>query len=626
MTRALAQPLPDQTAARERPTGTSAWVLFGQTLVFAATAVGLYQAVANPGSSAWVVYAGPAALGLLGGIVAGWIVLTLGRIATATGREHLTHSLVAGRLARTTDAGAPLLVLVAAGVIAVVSGGAAVAVDNWVEDSGRVNTGAPIVMNLDGDAATVLSVTEKVDPDGQWVMAGVRVFEDDRPVSRRVFLDTARYDRVVGEFLDVTPAISASRAVPELRQRSESLPTAAVIGNGVWQVSASIGNFTRTADLVIRLDYTTPAGRENRTVELSIEPNTSGRARTRLGDCGQGCAITSISVSEGRPCTQVVEDLGECNRPVIALSEVVAGQTDLLAESWQLVPSDDADQPGELQADAEARTLVVRPARRGSSTIAPPSDTTALPVLVTDNTNLAAGLPVESPGGDTRPADVVGAFDVLPVVSAGGTLADLRRALTGALPTVPDAQSFVLAREDTPTSVLAALREAGAGKPVPAATVGAELAARADAARVKVGLVVAIAGLLVGALALAAPLTRMRRDRAHDEAVLRLLGVRHSIRAAATRLELTISAIIAAGTVLVCGVLGVAGFLSRSRLLDLPANQPPVEAGLGSGAVAIVLLVVAAAACAVVVLVGYLARRTAGSRTDPMLLCDGATG
>jgi formate hydrogenlyase subunit 3/multisubunit Na+/H+ antiporter MnhD subunit len=118
----------------------------------------------------------------------------------------------------------------------------------------------------------------------------------------------------------------------------------------------------------------------------------------------------------------------------------------------------------------------------------------------------------------------------------------------------------------------------------------------------------------------------MRRDRAHDEAVLRLLGVRHSIRAAATRLELTISAIIAAGTVLVCGVLGVAGFLSRSRLLDLPANQPPVEAGLGSGAVAIVLLVVAAAACAVVVLVGYLARRTAGSRTDPMLLCDGATG
>lgn len=625
MARALAKPLPEQTAARERPTGTSTWVLFGQTLVFATTAVGLYQAVANPGTSAWVVYAGPAALGLLGGIVAGRITLTLGKIASATGREHLTHSLVAGRLARTTDAGAPLLVLVAAGVIAAVSGGAAAAVDNWVDDSGRVNAGAPVVMNFDGDAATVLSVTEKVDPEGKWVMAGVRVSEDDRPNSRRVFLDTARYNRVVGGFLDATPASPASRAVSELRERSDSLPTPMVIGNGVWQVSASVGNFTRTADLVLSLEYITRTGRSTRSVDVSVEPNTSGGASTHLDDCADGCAITGISVAEGRPCTQVVEDLGECNRPAITLSELVAGQTNLLAESWQLAPSDDVEEPGELQADRSASTLTITPARQGSSRIAPPSDTTALPVLVTANTQVAAGLPVESPGGDTRPADLVGEFDVLPVVSAGGTLADLRRASRGALPTVPGAQSLVLARADTPASVLTALREAGAHEPVTAAEVGAELAARADAAQVKVGLVVAIACLLVGVLALAAPLTRMRRDRGHDEAVLRLLGVRPGIRGAATRLELIIMAIIAASTVLICGALGVAGFLSHTRLLDVPANQSPVEAGLGSTAVAIVLLATAAAACAAVVLVGSLARRTTSSRTNPVLLREEAT-
>ncbi len=626
MARALAKPLPEQTAARERPSATTSWALFGQTVVFAATAIGLYQAATNPESTAWALHAGPAALGLLGGLLAGWIVLSLGRVTLTTGRGSLSRSLAAGRLARTTDAGTPLLVLVAAAVVAVVSGGAAVAVDEWVDDSGRVNAGAPVVLSFEGDAADVLSMTENIDPDGRWLLAGVKVFEDDRPVSRRVFLDTTRYDRVVGGFLDTTPSAQASSAVAALRKQSESLPTAPVIGNGDWRVSGSIGDFTRTANIVIRVDYTTPEGRSNRTVNLSLKPGDSASARTPLNDCAEACTINTVSVAEGDPCTQTIEDRGECNRPTITLTELVAGDTDLLAQTWRLIPSEDGDEPGELQFDTTSNALKIRPARRGSSTIAPPLESVALPVLATSSTNLAAEMLVESPGGDTRPAEIVGEFDVLPVVSAGGTVADLQRALTGALPTVPDAQPFVLARADTPTSVLTALQQRGAGEPVTAASTGARIGAEANAAQVRVGLVVALAGLLVGALAMAAPLTRMRHDRAHDEAVLRLLGVPADVRSSANRLELAALAALAAFTVLVCGAIGVIGFLSQSRLLDVPLNQPPVDTSLRSFALAVVLVAAAATACVAVVVMGYLTRRTTASSTDPALLRDGVTG
>jgi predicted lysophospholipase L1 biosynthesis ABC-type transport system permease subunit len=248
---------------------------------------------------------------------------------------------------------------------------------------------------------------------------------------------------------------------------------------------------------------------------------------------------------------------------------------------------------------------------------------TVLPLLATSNTGTESGMPVLSPGVDTRPAEVIGEFPVLPVVSAGGTLADLRRALTGALPTVPDADVLVLARADTPAGVLDALHAHGAGEPIPATTIGAQVGARADAAQVKVGLVVAIAGLLVGVLALAAPITRMRSDRAHEEAVLRLLGVPTTVRSAATRVELALLSGVAAFMVIACGVVGVTGFLSNARLLDLPANQPPVVAGIGSTTVALVLLATAAAACVAVFAVGWVTRRTDYTRTDPALLRDG---
>lgn len=617
MVRALGRPVPEQTSPRERPSVAGPWALFGQTVVFAASALAIYQAVSDPGSSAWVVYAGPAVLGLAGGLFTRWVITTYGRLAAATSRR-LGGSIAARRVYRTNDAGDPLMVLVAAGVVTVVAAGGALAVHDWVNDTGRVASGAPMVLPFDGDAQTVLEATEQIDPDGDWLMAGVRVYEDDRATSRRAFVDTTRYDRVVGSFLDTTQARAGSDAVARLSELSRSLPTPTTMNNGAWTVQAAIGDFTRDAELTFRIDYTGTSGRWSRTTELLLRPGETGVASSRINECADGCTIDTITVSEGVPCTPVAADRGLCNRPRIRVTRAIAASVDLLAQGWRLLPGDDGEPSGLFIP--EAGSITIKPSRRGSSTLAPPRATSALPALATTNVEANAESVLKTPGGDERPVELVSKHAVLPIVSAGGTLSDLQRSLIGAAPTVPDAESLILARADTPAAVLAQVRRAGARGPISAEDTSRRIAQESNAAQADVSLVVAVAGLLIGALALAAPMTRMRRQRAHDEAVLRLMRVPSSTRRHATRLEVAVLATVAGLMVLIFGVVGVVGFLARSLLLDVPANQPPIDAGPGSAGVLAVIVGAAVAAWISVLIVGSAIRQIPTLQSRPAIL------
>lgn len=620
--RALNRPLAEQTAVHERRRPAGTWLLFAQVFVVVAAAVAIFQVVDRPGSGGWVVHAGPAVLGLAGGVLAIWLVRATGWLLGVLGRDRLPSSLAAARIRRTTDTSAPLAVLVAGGVVAVLAGGSWVAADHWVDDAGKIVAGAPLVMRFDGAAAGALAATERVDPDGRWVMAGVRALSDDRPESRRFFLDTARFERVVGDHLATTPAAEGARAVAALAAATRALPGQPVARGGDWVVRVSATGIDRPADLTLRAEYVGPAGAGVAEIELLVPPGQTRGGHVPLGGCAEGCRIRALSVTEGWPCTQEAERRRLCDRPVLRFGAAEAGGVDLVTQPWELQTAEEGGPAGRFRA--EPGLLELQPDREGQARLVPRRDLVVVPVLATHDVAWDGDPLVRTAGGDERPAELVGRHAVLPIVSAGGVVGDLRRALEGSSPDAAAAEALVLARADTPAAVLEALRAEGAGPPETDAEVGARIGREAEALQTRIGLVVAGAGLLIGALAFAAPMGRTRRTRAREEAVLRLLHVPAGERRAAGRLELATTALGAAGVVLVTGFVGVAGLLAHLRLLEVPANQPPVESGAGADGVLLVLAGVTVAAWLAVLLTGLAGRHLPPAATVPAALREGA--
>lgn len=589
MAGALREPLSQQVSIAARPRLASTGAMFASVLILVAAVVAVYRSsVVTSGDPDWVVLAGPALVGLaVGQLVVGLLRLVARLALGRTAQGALPGFLAVRRLARVADAATPVRVLAAASVVAALAVTGAADVDDWTDDTARLRAGAPLQVELDTDARGALGLTRDLDPEGRWLMAAVLVPGQGSVPARRAFLDTSRYDAVVGDFFARTAAADVGARIGRLSGDNPTIATGDMVQATVRGVSARRSGEVRPRVTVAYLDQ---RGRSSETtIPLRIGPDGAEATATQpLRGCAGGCSITELVLDRSR----------DSGLPWL-LTGLDFGGVDGLALDWRTVPSRILSAPPvELRSVDEG--LLVPSFDRPLGAF-PAGGAARLSVLATDSATWEDEPPlVDSPGGDERRADVVARLPALPLVEADGLLADLSLAAAGAPPTVPAAEVRVLARADTPPGLLADLTAAAGHEARTLAAVDAATADETGAAQARVYSLMAGFCLLAALLVLAAAVARQRAAWLREVAALRVIGVpTDQLRGSGLVEVLWLVTAVVLATV-VGAVAAVRLLLAHLSLVTVPEHAVPLRTGLdwwpialASGVAALLVLVVA---------------------------------
>jgi hypothetical protein len=461
----IRRPLVDALSVHPRRHPTSWVTTFLELLLVTAACLAVYEAHRN--EQGWVATVAPALVALGAGQLVMWALALTPRLGTRLGL-----SLATRRLRRDPDPGSVVRIMVAAAVLlAVTLTGGRTAAD-WRDDAGRLRAGGPIVMSFDDGALRAYAAAHDADPQGKWLMAAVAI-DDLDPVHRRVFVDAGRWNAVVGDFLRDTSVGGAVAHIDSLAgqdgpvlMRADSL-----------QVDVdSIGDDDTG---VVTVRYLSDQGFAQ---VAKVRVDHVGTATGRLGSCAIGCALLSVDLS-GAP---------------FDVAGVTAGGVRLLGST--------------SYAGARARRAVK---------VGPTSEQAA--GLVTHGLQ-TAGI-ADGIDGTRQAMRVVGSVGAIPFLGRAGSLLDLGQVLRGSVGTVAGARSVVVARADTPPTVMAALRRAGGSRPTTYADVADRLEATAAARADSLTLLVAIGVGLVALTHLVAWLAGQLGRRRAEVAGLRAAGI-----------------------------------------------------------------------------------------------------
>ncbi len=405
-----------------------------------------------------------------------------------------------------------LRVLVAAAVVGALAATAAAQVAEWTDDAARLRATASVQVPVDDQARAALELTRELDPDGQWLMAAVVVPGEGSVPARRVFLDTSRFERVAGDFLDPALAAPISARLDDLRDAEVPVADGDTVSVTVRGVSSRSAGVLRPR---VRLDYVDSA-RRGRTVRFAFELPLDGAARSAtepLPGCAQGCVLRAVTLRRTP---------GDSPLPWL-VSGIDLGGLDGLGAMLTPDPPPLAgeDRPTFVDGGLLAGpTFAPLTARADEQAVGEPT-----PVLATDSAVWEGAPVLETTGGVDRPAALLDRLPALPLVERDGVLADLPSSLVADLPTVPAARVMVLARADTPARVLAELTDRTGTEPVTFADVARTFAGDGRAAQAQVYALMAGFCLLAALLVLAAAAARQRGAWLRDVAALRVVGL-----------------------------------------------------------------------------------------------------
>lgn len=626
---ALREPLAVQVSTRRRPRRATTLAVFLSVLVFVGAGVAAYRSRAAEGDPDLVVLVGPALVGLALGQLAIWVIRIAARgLTPTTEKRGMGAFLAARRLARADDLVTPIRLVVAAAVVGALALSGAVSVSGWTDDQARVEVPGARVISADTGAMGAVELTERVDPDATHLVATAIVRNEERLPERRAYVDADRWDAVVGDFYDGTPARAASDAVDRLRTDGDPFQvrgdrlTVTVSGIDVPRVRYFIGpDGERTpfgggnAELTLR--YVT-SGNSTGSAAVPFVVPSSGAPVTksvRVRDCAKGCTVIGIDV--GRSADSVFDNKGF----TFLVESFRLGRTELTDRAW--VP-DPAAIESVLNSNffpnyQPPRNLVVnRPdglqvALLPSVTMELRLDTgAAVPALVAGEVEPQA----LDLGGDDRGTDVIGVAGTLPLLGSIGLLSDIRTSAVGSGPTVPAAEVRVVAAAGTPQAMLDQVAEATGSSWRSFDSIRAALGTQYGGAQSVAYALTALACALVALLALGAGVARHVRDYRRDVASLRVLGVSVATARRAGRAELVSLTLLVLGIVVAGGWLAVTLLLGGLPLLDDPAAGMPVDTTPHLWPLAVPAVVAAVA----VVLVGGRARAVRSATTQPSLL------
>ncbi|HYJ27462.1 MAG TPA: FtsX-like permease family protein [Nocardioides sp.] len=628
---ALREPLAVQVSTRRRPHRATTLTIFLSVLVLVGAGVAAYRSRGADGEPDLVVLLGPALVGLALGQAAIWVIRIAARgLTPATERRGLGAFLAARRLARADDLVTPIRLVVAAAVVGALALSGAISVSRWTQEQAGVEVPGARAIATDLGAMGAVDLTEEVDPEGEHLIATAIVRNETRLPERRAYVDAGRWDAVVGDFYDDTPARAASDAIGRLS--TDVVPLQATGNRFEVTLSGLEVPPGRTIDLPNGDVYSSGAGGAevslnyvstnnasgSVTVQLQVpEDGTAVSGSARVRDCAQGCTVTGLEFGRN---TEGVLDNTEFE---VLAERLTLGDTDLLESTWVPNPSSvaavlnnnfirgweppasmvvnrvDGLQVAMLPLDA---VLEVNLDRTGD----------AVPVL-------AAG--EEAPqaldlGGDDRSTEVLGIARSMPLVGSAGLISDIRTSAAGSGPTVPSAEVQIIAADSTPQAMLDEVAEATGSTWRTFATVRDGLGERHGGAQSVAYALTALACALVALLALGAGVARHLRDYRRDVASLRVLGVSMSTARRAGRTELVALTALVLVVVVAGGWLAVTLLLEGLPLLALPVAGLPLD----TAPQAWPLVVPAVLSAAAVVLVGGRARAVRASTTRPSLL------
>ena len=609
MAGSLREPLNQQISVAERPTRSSIWTVFGNILVIVAAVVGIYRATSESADPDWVVLATPALVGLALGQVAVWIIQACAALAVRrTTGSSLTAFLTSRRLARVKDGVTPLRLVIAAAVVAGTSLSAALQIGHYAEQTARLRAVGPSQIAMETDAATTFRLSHQLDPDGKYLMAAVVVPGEGSEPARRVFLDLARYDAVVGGFLDGTdfaPAIGKLGALPSDIPPTPSGTSLEVTVSGV----SARDRGTLRPRVVITLR--TPQKRIVKAVAETDIPRDGGPVTVSVPvkGCAQGCQPAGVDGQR----TQ-----GDRNLPWL-LTGLRLGDTDFADADFQRVSQGFYYQDSGPYVTAEGLMFTALPPGDQTQTARVGDVNAPRPrIITTPRIQWPDGKSpyVETTGGVDRPATVAGAAVGLPMVVGAGILADLPTTLVEDLPTVPAAHTSIVIAADTPQSVIDRLVEQAGHQPRSYDQYAASAARAVGADRARVYSVMALFCILVSILVLAAAVSRQRRALATEVAALRVVGVSREDITTVGRRELAVLTVAGTLATLAGSVICIQLLVSRLPLVHVPTNGLPAHFGLGW----VPLLLAAGVAAAVAWVVGSRGKRVGVQESRPAIM------
>ncbi|RYB89397.1 hypothetical protein EUA06_15565 [Nocardioides glacieisoli] len=637
---ALREPLSVQVSMRRRPRRATTLAVFLSVLVLVGAGVAAYRSRSAAGEPDLLVLLGPALVGLALGQVAIWVIRIAARSLTpATERRGIGAFLAARRLARADDLVTPVRLVVAAAVVGSLALSGAVSVDRWTEEQAGVEVpGARTIVATEIGAMGAVDLTEEVDPEGDHLIATAIVRNEGRLGERRAYVDAGRWDAVVGDFYDGTPARAASDAVGRLS--TGAVPLQATGERLVVRASATtlpppqvltapdgtrFGS-GRSSALVVRVSYIgsdNVSGIATSTVRFRRE-DVPVESSVRLRECADGCLVTGLEVSRDLAAVFTVDPFR------VLVSSIAIGETDLARSTWLPDPSSVAAALGDrfLPPDSVDRMLLVNLPVGLELSLLPntplrlvdESRNGSVPVLVTDE-GADEGADEEAPqaldlGGDERSTDVLGIARTMPLLGSIGLLSDIRTSAVGSDPTVPSAEVQIVAAAGTPEGMLDRVAETTGSSWRTFAAVREQLGDTHGGAQTVAYALTALACALVALLALGAGVARHLRDYRRDVASLRVVGISVGTVRKAGRLEIVSLTGLVIAAVVAGGWLAVTLLLSGLPLLSLPV----AGIALDTAPHLVPLVIPAVLAAVAVVVVGGRARAVRASTTRPSLL------
>ena len=629
---ALREPLAVQVSMRRRPRRATTVAVFLSVLVLVGAGVAAYRSRSASDEPDLVVLLGPALVGLALGQAAIWVIRIAARgLTPVTERRGLGAFLAARRLARADDLVTPVRLVVAAAVVGSLALSGAVSVSGWTRDQAGVEVpGARTIDATELGAVGAVDLTERADPEGDHLIASAIVRNEERLGERRAYVDARRWDAVVGDFYDGTPARAASDAIDRLSTDAAPLQVrgdrfevtlSGVDVPPVRTINLPNGDVIRDAGgrAEVSLTYVTTSNSSGSVSVLLTVPDGGAPAvgRARVRECAQGCTVTGLEF--GRDSQGIID----ASEFVVLAERLTLGDTDLLASTW--VPDPSSVQgvlnnnfirgwtpPGSFVVNRPDGLQVAMLPLGAVLEVGLDRTGNAVPVL-------AAG--EEAPqaldlGGDDRTTDVVGIGGSLPLVGSIGLLADIRTSAAGSGPTVPSAEVQIVAARGTPDAVLDQVAEATGTSWRSAAAVRESLGETYGGAQSVAYALTALACALVALLALGAGVARHLRDYRLDVASLRVLGISVGTARKAGRAELVSLTVLVLAVVVAGGWLAVTLLLGGLPLLSLPVTALPLDTAPRLWPLAVPAVLSAAA----VVLVGGRARAVRASTTRPSLL------
>ena len=539
----IRRPLVEALSVHPRRHATSWITTFLELVVVAAACLAVYEA--HRSEQSWVPTIAPALVALAAGQLVMWALAWTPRLG-----RRLGPSLTSRRLRRDPDPGSMVRVMVAAAVLLAVTltGGRAAA--DWRDDASRLRAGGPLVVHFEAGGLRAYAAAHDADPQGRWLMAAVAI-DDLTPADRRVFVDSHRWDAVVGDFVAGTSVASADAHMAALADQDGPL----MITGDTLRIDVT--SLRAGGSGTVALGYVSDKGYPQ---IARVHVDHTGSTTGRLASCQVGCSVLSVNLT-GDP---------------FEVSGVAAGDVRLLG-------------PVTYAGRGPQHALAVRAG--------------AAPSVALTTRGLHLSGPLDGIDGTSHPVDVVGSVSAIPFLGRAGSLLDLGRVLRGAVGTVASARPVVVARADTPASVLARLHRDGGGRPATYSAVADRLGSTPQARADSLALLVAIGVGLVALTHLIAWLAGQTDRRRAEVAGLRAAGVRPRVVRRAYVVEAVLLATIVLVTAAIAAAATTVPLLTSMRLVGGWAEAPALRLEvrpLTLGAVVVGVALVTAALCILV--------------------------